>query len=138
MSPKGKPKPGARGPRPHLWKSGKFDEYKHNMYVPWMKSKAQANFRNEEWNLSFNDFFNIWNGKWHERGRKGHNLCLARVDSNKPWQSDNIALMTIKEHRAKQGEETIIRRRLSGNYPKYQSTRARDLEKIKYKKMVVI
>ncbi len=137
MPKKGTPKPGARGPRPHVWKCG-TDEYKHSMYIPWLKAKAQANFRDEEWHLSFDDWFKLWDGRWHLRGRDSTNLCLARMDMNGAWEVANVKIMTIHERRIKQALDTVTQRRSQGHYPKHQSTRQRDLEKIKYKKMVVM
>jgi hypothetical protein len=107
------------------------------MYIPWLKARAQANFRNEEWLLTFEDWFALWDGIWHQRGRDSDDLCLARMDMSGPWSVANVEIMTIRERRAKQAYDTVSMRRSQGHYPQYQSTRARDLEKIKYKKMVV-
>lgn len=129
-SAKGKPKYGARGPRPHTWKTG-LDPYKHSMYNPWLKARAQSNFRNEDWRLEFEDFYALWNGSWHLRGRKGHNLCMSRLDVEGPWIKGNIQLMTIKEHRARQGSLSVgITRNRKNPKPKYTP-------KTQYKKMVV-
>lgn len=92
----------ARGPRPHTWKCGP-DEYRHSMYHPWQKMKAQAKFRGDDFDLSFEEFFNIWNGHWHERGRQADNLCLTRKDWGGPWDKDNSILVTRQEHLEAQG-----------------------------------
>ena len=91
------------GERPHTWITGP-DEYKHSMYVPWMRMKAQAAFRGEEWNLPFEDFFNAWNGKWENRGRNSDSLCMTRIDYDGIWSKDNIIIITRKEHCSKQKE----------------------------------
>jgi len=91
------------GKRPHTWNSGP-DEYKHSMYVPWMKMKAQANFRNEPWDLSFEEFFTAWNGQWEKRGRASEALCMTRIDYEGDWNANNIVIITRKEHCQKQSE----------------------------------
>jgi hypothetical protein len=83
--------------RPHVWLVGP-DPYKHQMYMPWQMAKAQANFRNEPWDLSFDDFYAIWNGKWEYRGRGKNDLCLSREDFDGVWHKDNIILVTRSDH----------------------------------------
>ena len=93
---------GRRGPRPHVWLCGP-DEYKHQMYIPWMKSKAQANFRGEAWSLTFDDYFDLWNGRWHERGRDRESLCMTRYDWSQGWSRDNTVLIERHQHLRNQG-----------------------------------
>ena len=109
----GPPKPKStfnpHAPRPHRWVSG-TDEELHLMYMPFLKSKAQANFRGEPWTLDFNSFANLWRGKWDQRGRKGHNLCMTRISESKPWANDNIELVTRREHMVRQGLIRVAKR----------------------------
>jgi len=101
---KGIPKTGlaAKGVlRPHVWIVGP-DEYKHSMYMPWQKAKAQANFRGEGWELEFEDFFNIWNGYWDQRGRASEDLCLTRIDPELAWSWANCELIVRAEHLRRQ------------------------------------
>jgi hypothetical protein len=103
VKPERIPKPkGRKGPRPHVWIVGP-DEYKHQMYTPWQKMKAQANFRGEEFDLDFEPFYNMWNGYWHQRGRKGDDLVMTRIDWEKAWHKDNIVLITRTEQCQRQG-----------------------------------
>jgi len=88
---------GGRGPRPHVWICGP-DEYKHQMYIPFLKAKAQAKFREEPWELEFEDYFTIWNGYWADRGRDRDSLCMTRKDWSDSWSKDNIILVTRLEH----------------------------------------
>ena len=101
---KGIPKTGtmAKGKlRPHLWLCGP-DTYKHNMYTPWMRHRAQANFRGEEHDLSFDEFFELWDGQWEYRGRHADGLCMTRIDPELAWSKDNCELRIRKEHLAEQ------------------------------------
>lgn len=95
-------KRGRKGPRPHVWKCG-ADEYKHSMYEPWMKSKAQANFRKEEWNLTFEEYYTLWKDEWPNRGRSGDSMCMTRQDFDGPWDSKNAVIMSRKEHLKRSG-----------------------------------
>jgi len=89
--------------RPHVWKSGE-DAYKHQMYIPWLKMKAQCNYRKEQWNLPFEDYYTIWNGYWDQRGRATDNLCMTRTDYDGVWELDNIELITRADHCRRQAE----------------------------------
>lgn len=93
----------ARGkPRPHTWKCGP-DEFKHSMYWPWQKMKAQANFRKEGFELEFEEFYELWKDHWDKRGRLPDSYCLTRKNPNKPWSKKNIELVTRLEHLKRQG-----------------------------------
>lgn len=90
--------PNMRGKvRPHVWKSGP-DHTRHEIYKVWLTTKAQASFRQESWQLDFEDFYNIWLPHWDNRGRKGTNVCLTRDDVEGCWSKDNVIIMTRREH----------------------------------------
>lgn len=93
--------PGRYGPRPHVWVCGP-DEYKHSMYMPWMRAKAQANFRNEGWDLTFEQFYELWKNDWSNRGRQPDNMCMTRDDYAGAWCLDNVRVVTRREHLQKQ------------------------------------
>lgn len=101
--------------RPHVWLVGE-DPYKHQMYMPWLKAKAQANYRKEEWLLTFNEYYKLWKDKWEERGRDADQLCMTRHDWEGEWEIDNVYICTRKEHCARQGlaRRGEIRRKKNG------------------------
>jgi hypothetical protein len=93
----------ARGKtRPHVWLSGP-DEYRHSMYHPWMLAKAQAKFRGEKYELTFDQFFELWDGKWEYRGRGIDDFCISRIDPSKAWKISNVHIITRREHLTIQG-----------------------------------
>ena len=102
-SPKVPKTRGAYGPRPETWITGP-DEYKHSMYTPWQRMKAQAAFREEPWDLSFEDFYNAWKDCWHKRGRGPDDLCMTRIDYDGVWDKDNIEIIDRTQHCQKQKE----------------------------------
>jgi hypothetical protein len=102
----------ARGKeRPHTWLVGP-DAYKHSMYIPFLKMRAQAKFRGEDFELQFEEFYTMWNGNWHLRGRGTNDLVLARIDWEEGWDSANIHLITRNEQCQRQGEYKQSKRAL--------------------------
>lgn len=89
-------------PRPDLWICGP-DPYKHSMYIPWLRAKAQCNFRGEEFTLTFDEFYEIWHDEWPNRGRRADQMCMSRRDGKGAWSKDNVEIITRQEHLVKQG-----------------------------------
>jgi hypothetical protein len=92
---------GTPGPRPLVWKSGPNPE-RHEQYIAWARAKAQANFRNERWQLSFEDWCELWEGQWHRRGRVKDTVCLTRRDYDEPWCRSNCEVISRREHNQRQ------------------------------------
>ena len=91
---------GRKGPRPEVWKVK--GEIPHKQWKTYMVAKAQASFRNEPFELTFEQYQNLWKGKWQDRGRDNHKLTLTRQDYTKPWCVDNCVIMTRLEHLRRQ------------------------------------
>jgi len=92
----GKPKPWLNGLQPHRWLSGP-DPKRHRMYDPYLKAKAQAMYREEGWLMTFDEFVELWQDKWELRGRDGPDLCMTRIDMEKPWSRQNCEVVTRRE-----------------------------------------
>lgn len=116
------PGPGRKAPRPHVWVSGP-DEYRHTMYMPWLKAKAQANFRGETWKLTFDEFYSLWKDDWSKRGRKAEDMCMTRNDPNGAWDYKNTLIITRHEHLKRQGEMRKLYEE-SNFYKLYKSRKA--------------
>lgn len=100
---------GAPGvPRPQVWKIGP-DYERHKMYDPWLKAKAQSDYRVRQglelghWKLSFEDFFQLWRDHWHLRGRAVDDKCLTRIDPSKDWTKKNCEIISRRQHLENQG-----------------------------------
>lgn len=100
------------GPRPHTWVTG-TDPLRHEQYQAFLRAKAQANFRNEGWELTFPEWARAWDPYWHQRGRGPGQRIMSRKDWRLPWTTDNIMIcdrstwrkhqvQTIREKRAQQ------------------------------------
>lgn len=92
---------GRRGPRPDQWKHGP-DPVLRDMNLQHARARAQAKFRGEAWNLTFEDWCEAWAGNWHRRGRHPNSLLLSRIDVRQPWQRDNVRLVDRYEHHTNQ------------------------------------
>jgi hypothetical protein len=88
---------GRPGPRPLTWCTGP-DPVRHDQYVAWGRARAQAQYRGEAWDLTFEQFEQVWSGSWHLRGRASEDLCMTRTDPDLAWMLGNIELITRAEH----------------------------------------
>jgi hypothetical protein len=62
--------------------------------LAWARMKAQAKFRKEEWDLSWEDFIILWTDDlWEKRSKKSNGLVMMRTDIDKPWQFDNVVII---------------------------------------------
>ena len=109
----GQPKPWLNGEQPHRWLSGP-DPMRHRMYDPFCKSKAQAMYRQEGWDMTFDEFAELWQDLWTSRGRDGPDLCMTRIDIEKPWSRANCEIVTRKEVNQRAGVLKRNRRRQYG------------------------
>lgn len=67
--------------------------------IAYNRMKAQAKFRQEEWELTFQDFKDIWTDeKWEQRGRSSNSLSLSRIYDEEAWHIDNVELLTRNEY----------------------------------------
>lgn len=63
------------------------------------QQKRNANARNIGWNLTFKEWWNIWqdSGKWELRGR-GVGYCMARWGDSGDYDKDNVYICTTGEN----------------------------------------
>lgn len=115
---KGIPKAGkgAKGVlRPHTWATGE-DPIIHEMFGAWHVSRAQYTFRTAhgldtgKWLISFEEYCELWKGRWNERGRKADDYCISRKDYEDDWTKENMEIIQRKEHNRKQAERKMVRK----------------------------
>jgi len=94
-----------RGPRPGAWRSGP-DPYRHSQYRAYMQQRNQAQFRGEDWQLTFEEWLNLWGQDFDRRGRRGDNLCLTRWDLEDSWTVTNCILMSRRDHMQRCGRRS--------------------------------
>ena len=98
--------------RPNTWVIK--DPVLHKMYIPFLKAKAQTDFRVREkiavgdWKLTFEEFVAAWGDLWQLRGRDSSSFAMTREDFDGDWTADNVVVVTRKEQleRARQYRES--------------------------------
>ena len=106
------PRPWARGPRPHRWRTGTDPEL-HRKFTAWRQQRNQALHRREEWDLTLEVWIRIWGDFWRERGRTRGSRCMSRIDWEQGWTETNVAIVTREEHARAQG---LHRARVAGRF----------------------
>lgn len=103
-----------KGPvRPKRWKH--TDPLVHRKYLPFLRARAQAHFRGEEFTLTFEEYCHLWQDHlWDQRGRHSDCLAMARENFTGPWSLDNCKIMSrrlqvseanLKRHRENRNKE---------------------------------
>lgn len=71
--------------------------------LAWCRQKAQAKFRNEEWDMTFETWWRLWQPLWSERGMGTDNYCMTRQDDDLPWSESNVLLIQRWHYLSNQG-----------------------------------
>jgi hypothetical protein len=74
------------------------DKFDQSRRLAWIRSKCQANFRGELWNLTWEEFCHFWSDLklWRQRGRAEQDLVLTRYDPEGAWDRDNCCIINRK------------------------------------------
>ena len=66
--------------------------------MSWSRMKAQAKFREkqgragEAWALTWEEFLDIWDTKWHLRGTSKESYVLTKINQEGSWSLDNVEI----------------------------------------------
>lgn len=74
-----------------------YDQDLHEKHIAFLRARAQANFRKEGWELTIEDYFELWSKDWACRGRARNDLVLTRRDHKLSWTRDNVEVVTRYE-----------------------------------------
>lgn len=87
-----------KGANPSKWKYKDPDV--HKKYIPFLRARAQAWYRGELWELSFEEYQEFWTeDAWQQKGRNKHSLLMRLRDPKiKVWSKDNVELTTRSLH----------------------------------------
>jgi len=77
-----------------LWKSS------NPVRAALAQTKASAKRINVPFNLTFEEFSDMWNGEVGRRGRTLDALCLYRYADEGIYESGNVYIATLSEHAA--------------------------------------
>lgn len=82
--------------RPEMWKHGP-DAEKQLVNRWFLMAKAQARFRDEPWDLTFEDYYSFWRGNTHLRGRREDCKSLTRINDRAPWTKSNCVMANRRD-----------------------------------------
>lgn len=95
---KGGPGKRGRNPDPNNWSTGP-DPLAHDKHYAYLKHRAQAKYRAEEYTLTLEDWIELWTDElWLQRGRTTDSMCLQMIDIEKGWHFDNVEVVTRRKH----------------------------------------
>jgi hypothetical protein len=85
--------------RPYQWLSGP-ELHRHDLYNQWLKARAQARFRGEPWDLTSEEYIELWceEDRYLNKGRRPDQLCLRRRDLDLGWTLDNVEIISRRQH----------------------------------------
>lgn len=90
--------------------------------------KGSAKTRSIEFNLTFKEWWDIWqeSGRWSERGR-GNGYCMARVGDTGPYSVDNVEIKTASDNSSESYYKHPAREREAKRGKKITCVRGHDL-----------
>jgi len=64
----------------------------------YVQQKVQATKRGIDWELSFEEWFSIWqnSGHWEERGFGKDKYCMCRFGDTGPYSATNVCIATTE------------------------------------------
>ena len=62
------------------------------------QQRNQARWRNEIWQIDWEEWLEMWQPHWHQRGRTSSSLCMVREDYDRPWHKNNVKLIARGDH----------------------------------------
>mgnify|MGYP001556568427 CR=1 FL=1 len=68
------------------------------------RSRAQARYRKEDWELTFEEYKSVWGDDFWFRGTGIDDYCLKRIDGDGAWDTSNVIVCKRREYLAKGGE----------------------------------
>jgi len=78
------------------------DPFDHDRFNPFLKARAQARYLNQGWELTFEDWCELWPTRelWARRRRSTEydSLCISRRDIELPWTRENTVRMDRSDH----------------------------------------
>lgn len=84
-----------------------YDEYKkivesrcNQPAIAFRSQKYRARARGIEWNMSFSEWWEIWqeSGCWELRGREYGNYCMARFNDSGPYEVGNVEIVSVTQN----------------------------------------
>jgi len=86
------------------WITGS-DPVRRDKYYAWQKHRAQAKYRREDYELTWEQWEDLWQDEyWFKRGRHTDCYCLMRLDFTDSWRIDNVEIVERSVYLKRSGE----------------------------------
>lgn len=74
------------------------DKFTNDRRLSWLRSRCQARYRGEDWQLTFEEYCVFWKtqARYYSRGKESHQLVLTRFDPEDAWDRDNCCIIDRK------------------------------------------
>lgn len=71
-------------------------DYQGRMRLAFLRARAQATFRSEPWDLSYEEFQVFWRDpiRFSQKGFSRTSLVMTRLDPRVSWNKDNCVIIT--------------------------------------------
>ena len=104
-----------RGQRPWQWMFPN-DPLTKDAYYKYLRAKAQAKFRMEPWDLTWDYWWALWtkSGQWLNRSNVKSGYCMSMTDRELGWVQNNVEIITRGEHFAHRASQAGARPSRSG------------------------
>jgi hypothetical protein len=89
--------------QPQRWKTGP-DLRTHLQYRAWVQQRNQAIFREEGWRVTFEEYQDLWQDHWEQRGRLSTSYMMTRANADRPWSWANCVVITRQQHGQRQAD----------------------------------
>ena len=97
--------------RRHLWKAGPDPELRERR-LAYLRAKAQAKFREEGFELSLDEWYQLWTlENWRKRGKKIGDLILTRKNIDGVWEMGNVVIRERAGNMSRHYHHNFIRMR---------------------------
>ena len=74
------------------------------LYYAFIKHRSQANYRKEAYELDFETWLAIWEGRQDQRGKQKDCLLMTRIDMTEGWTKRNTIIQVRSEHFKRKAE----------------------------------
>ena len=68
------------------------------MYKAFGYHRFTSRRRGDGWDLDWPIWRDTWLPFWSRRGRLSPDMCMGRIDLEKPWHPGNIHIVTRRQH----------------------------------------
>jgi hypothetical protein len=90
--------------RPETWKSGPTPEQRDKYYA-WLKHRAQARYRGEQYDLTWEQWDNLWTSDlFANRGKRADNWVIMRNKLSDSWNINNCEIVLRSDQLKRNGE----------------------------------